>query len=180
MNSITRKLCVMLIMLLAAGVSFAQDEHKKMNENDDSMKPVGVKVSDGTLYGKDYDHSINVMSFEELMKDPSSSSDKDVLVKGNVTEVCQDMGCWLVLSEGTKMVRVKTLHEFFLPKDIAGTKAVVYGKFKVTEISEKMAKHYNDESKHPVVKTEDIKGPQKVFEIEASGVKILNPESDKN
>ena len=73
------------------------------------------------------------------------------------------MGCWMRLSDGTNTTRVKTNHDFFLPKDIAGQNAIVYGTFKVTEISEDDAKHYNEESKNPNVKTESISGPQKLM-----------------
>ena len=77
-----------------------------------------------------------------------------------------------MISDGTNEVRVVTLHKFLLPKDCATNNTTVEGTFKVKEITEEQAKHYNDEAKNPKVKTEDIKGPQKVYMIEASGVLI--------
>lgn len=162
--------CLFLLMFVTS-LSYTQDDVHK-HESDKSTE--GIKMSDGTLYGKDYDVSMSVMDFTQLMSNPSDNDGKVILVKGDVAEVCQKMGCWLTMSDGTNTVRIKTLHEFFLPKDIAGKKAVVIGKFAVTEISEDQAKHYNDETNDPTTKTEDIKGPQKAFEIEAMGVKILN------
>ncbi|MCY7360650.1 MAG: DUF4920 domain-containing protein, partial [Ignavibacteria bacterium] len=89
---------------------------------------------------------------------------------------------WMTMSDGTTKARVKTGHEFLLPKDVAGRDAIVIGTFKITEISEDDARHYNEETKNPIVKTEDITGPQKVYEIDAIGIKILNPvfEGSKN
>jgi hypothetical protein len=100
---------------------------------------------------------------------------KDVVVKGTVSEVCQEMGCWMTMSVDGKTTRIKTGHEFFLPKDVAGREAIVSGKFKIAEISEEDARHYNDESPNPTVKSEDIVGPQKALEIEASGIVIMDP-----
>ncbi|MEP7145846.1 MAG: DUF4920 domain-containing protein [bacterium] len=172
-----------LVVLILSSVSYSQhDENIKLLEKDAKMsdEPVGIKMTDGILYGKDYDGGMTIIEFSDLMKNSSDNNDKVVIVKGNVSEVCQEMGCWMIMSEGSNTVRIKTMHEFFLPKDIAGRKAVVIGKFKVTEITEEMARHYNEESKNPAIKTENIKGPQKVYEMEAMGIKILNSEANKN
>lgn len=170
-------------LFLISSVSYSQhDENIKLLEKDAKMadEPAGIKMSDGILYGKDYDAGITVIEFSDLLKNASENNDKVVIVKGDVSEVCQKMGCWMVMSGGGKSVRIKTLHEFFLPKDIAGSKAIVIGTFRVTEITEDMARHYNEESKNPAIKTEDIIGPQKVYEMDAMGIKILNPDSDIN
>ncbi len=172
-----------LALLLLSTVSYSQhDENIKLLEKDAKLldEPAGILMPDGILYGKDYDAAMTVTEFSDLMNNPSGNNDKVMIVKGNVSEVCQKMGCWMIMSEGGKSVRIKTMHDFFLPKDIAGRNAIVIGKFKVAEISEDMARHYNDEAKNPTIKSEDIKGPQNVYEIEAMGIKILNPELDSN
>lgn len=166
-------------IFLVSSVSYSQDDSQTLGNHEKSTdEPVGIKMSDGTLYGKDYDPSMTMIEFAELISNPAENDGKMILVKGNVTEVCQAMGCWMTMSDGTNTARVKTGHNFLLPKDIAGSNAVVIGTFKVTEISEQDAKHYNDETKNPTVKTEDITGPQKAIEIEAIGIKILNPAED--
>lgn len=133
----------------------------------------GIKTEDGMLYGKEYDASVAVIDFSELMKDPSANDGKIIVVKGSVADVCQKAGCWMTMTDGGTTVRILTMHEFLLPKDIAGRNAVVAGTFKVTEISEEEAQHYNSESNNPK-DAGDLKGPQKGFEIEATGIKILN------
>lgn len=179
---IKKSFLLIFAIVITSTVSFSQnDDMKKSHENHDpkaveeSKEPVGVKTDDGILYGKNNDSKMTITEYADLMKDPVSNNDKVIVVKGNVSEVCQAMGCWMVLSDGTNNTRVKTNHEFLLPKDITGRNAIVYGTFKVTEISEDDAKHYNEETKNPAVKTEDIKGPQKAYELEATGIVILNP-----
>ncbi len=173
------KIIALFILIFMSTISYSQVEFKsKDSDKKDTDEPIGIKMSDGILYGKDYDQSMTIMEFNNLMNSIAENNGKVVLVTGSVSEVCQKMGCWMTMSDGTNTTRVKTLHEFFLPKDIAGRNAVVIGTFKVTEISEDQAKHYNDESKNPKIKTEDISGPQEAYEIEAIGIKILNPETD--
>ncbi|GAB3734547.1 DUF4920 domain-containing protein [Silanimonas algicola] len=64
---------------------------------------------------------------------------------GRITQVCQAKGCWVMLDAGGTGVRVKTGHEFFLPKDVSGT-AIVYGELMPVELSAEQAQHYNEES----------------------------------
>lgn len=176
LNLIKQFVLFLFTIIVITGTSYSQVSiHKESGKN---TEPTGVVLSDGVLYGKDYDQSMTVIEFEDLLKSANDYDDKVVLVKGNVSEVCQKMGCWMTITSGSDQARVKTLHEFFLPKDIAGQKAIVIGTFKVTEISEEQARHYNDETKNPKVKSEEIKGPQKVYELEAMGIKILNSETD--
>ncbi len=144
-----------------------------VTKEESSEKPVGIKMEDGILYGKDYDHGMTVVEYSALMSNPSEYAGKTVIVKGNVSDVCQKAGCWIILSDGTNNTRVTTLHTFVVPKDIAGSQAVVIGKFIESELSEEMAKHYNEESVNKKDESE-IKGSSKVFEIEADGIKVLN------
>ncbi len=176
LNSIKQFVFFLIAIFVITGTSYSQVSiHKESGKN---TEPVGIILSDGVLYGKDYDQSMTIIEFEDLLKSANDYDDKVVLVKGNVSEVCQKMGCWMTMSGGSQEARVKTLHEFFLPKDIGGQEAVVIGTFKVTEISEEQARHYNDETKNPKVKSDEIKGPKKAYEIEAMGIKILNSKID--
>ncbi|HAY34068.1 MAG TPA: DUF4920 domain-containing protein [Ignavibacteria bacterium] len=144
-----------------------------VTNEESSEKPAGIKMEDGILYGKDYDPGMTVVEYSTLMSNPSEYAGKTVIVKGKVSDVCQKAGCWIILSDGTNNTRVTTLHTFVVPKDIAGSQAVVIGKFIENELSEEMAKHYNDESVNKKDESE-IKGSSKVFEIEADGIKVLN------
>lgn len=174
-NLIKQFSLIVFTVFFISSVSYAQDEHHKSS----NMEPVGTATADGMLYGKDFDPGMTTITYGDLLKSADENNDKVILVKGTVAEVCQSMGCWMVMSDGSKSVRATTSHGFFLPKDIAGKEAVIYGKFKITEISEEDARHYNEESKNPV-SNESIVGPQKVMEIDAIGIKILNTSSDKN
>jgi hypothetical protein len=67
-----------------------------------------------------------------LLADPESYLDKMVQVKGKITAVCQEMGCWMALADaaGGKAIRVKVEDGVIVfPKDGAGKMAVAEGKF---------------------------------------------------
>ncbi|MBK8553363.1 MAG: DUF4920 domain-containing protein [Ignavibacteria bacterium] len=179
-NLLKRITLLSLALVLMSSVAFSQDDPTMSHEKPlKSNEPVGLKTSDGMLYGQDYDVSLPVMDYGDLLKNADDNNNKVIMVRGKVADVCQAMGCWMTMTDGAITTRATTSHKFVLPKDIAGQDAVIIGTFKVTEISEEEARHYNEESKTPVA-NESIVGPQKVYEIDAIGIKILNPVSDSN
>ncbi|MCI0486459.1 MAG: DUF4920 domain-containing protein [Blastocatellia bacterium] len=98
--------------------------------------------------------------------------DKAVKVEGEISEVCQKEGCWLVMTDGERTMRVKMKgHSFAVPKDTAGKKVVVEGMVETQTISEEMARHYAEES-NKKIDPSTIKGPQQVVTMIATGVRI--------
>lgn len=182
LNLLKRITLLSITIVLMSSAAYSQDDPSMDHgKKEKSNEPVGLKTSDGMLYGQDYDVSMPVMDYGDLLKSADENNNKVIMVKGKVADVCQAMGCWMTMTDGAITTRATTSHKFALPKDIAGQEAVIIGTFKVTEISEEEARHYNEESKNPVA-NESIVGPQKVYEIDAIGIKILNPvaESDQN
>lgn len=180
MKSISFLFAVVLTIVLGLNQTiFSQDcPYMSKTEASGSDDPAGTKVEGGMLYGKSSDPTKEVISYTDFVAKMTELNGQEVVIKGIVAEVCQAMGCWMTMNSDGKVTRVKTAHEFFLPKDVAGREAIVTGKFNITEISEDDARHYNDETKNPTVKSEDIVGPQKAYEVEASGIVILDPVTD--
>lgn len=155
-----------IVIAFSANYIFAQhDEHK-----DEKYEVKGKELADGTMYGDDIDATISAVKIADIFANLDAYQNKVVVVEANVTEVCQTMGCWTMISDGTNEIRAMTLHKYFLPKDMKNVKAVVQGEFETKEITEEQAKHLAEESGK---KTDDIKGPQKMYRIKAAGIKIL-------
>jgi hypothetical protein len=94
-----------------------------------------------------------------------------VQVSGTVDSVCQKAGCWMVLKDGETTARIFTKgHGFFLPKDIAGQKALVEGEIKAKTISEKFAKHLEQDNGGDPDK---VKGDQRELVMDATTVKLV-------
>ena len=109
----------------------------------------------------------------DVVSSAAMYKDKAVKVEGEISEVCQKEGCWLVMTDGERTMRVKMKgHSFAVPKDSAGKKVVVEGLIETQTISEEMARHYAEES-NKKIDLSTIKGPQEVVTMVATGVRIV-------
>ena len=132
-----------------------------------------IAVNDSVLYGNQLDPAAANVLLSDLIANPSSFEGKTINVKGEITDVCQEAGCWSYITDGTNYMMVQTLHKFFLPKDATG-KLSADGVFKLKEFSEEHAKAILKESKNPRMKEEEINGPQKVYVLEATGIMVYS------
>ena len=114
------------------------------------------------------------VSLQEAIQQPAKYQDQKVLLEGKISDVCQMKGCWLMLSDGERAIRIKfENYSFFVPKDSRGKKVRAEGRLIQETLSEDMARHYAAEqsTKSDLSK---IKGPQRVVTFEAAGVAILD------
>jgi hypothetical protein len=80
------------------------------------------------------------LTVTKLMANPDSYVGKTVQVKGKIDSVCQEMGCWMELSEGSAKIRVKVEDGVIVfPKDGAGRMAIAEGKLSKTELTREQA-----------------------------------------
>lgn len=108
----------------------------------------------------------------EAVERADELGDTPVLVRGQVTDVCQRKGCWTVLRSGDTHVRVRFKdYGFFVPTDCAGREALVEGVVEVKTLSADMARHYEEEASdgNPGA----IQGPKKEVSMIATGVRLL-------
>lgn len=113
---------------------------------------------------------------EVALKDVFRSAEKfaktPIKVEGEIQDVCQNKGCWLVLTDGKNIMRITFKdYGFFVPKDSAGKKVLLEGTIEKKTIDEDTARHYAEESKTKV-DVSKINGPQEVFTMVASAVRI--------
>ena len=112
-----------------------------------------------------------------LLAHPGDYVGKTVQVKGRISEVCQMMGCWMVLTndEGQK-VRIKVNDgEIEFPKDSPGKMAVAEGKFTKIELTKEQAiAQAREEAEERGVKFDpaSVKGPMTIYQIQGSGAVI--------
>ncbi|TDK24356.1 DUF4920 domain-containing protein [Luteimonas aestuarii] len=65
---------------------------------------------------------------------------------GRITEVCQAMGCWMMLEDNGQAARVMFgKHDFFIDKDTTGT-AVVHGVLERKELTPEQVEHFTGDS----------------------------------
>ena len=108
----------------------------------------------------------------DAMARPAEYAGAPVKIRGTVKDVCQSQGCWLVLTDGEREMRVHMKgHAFAVPKDLAGKTVVVEGVVEEKTITEAQARHFAEESKSGVDPA-SIKGDQTVVRVVASGVEV--------
>jgi len=119
-------------------------------------------------------------AIDKIMAAPDSYVGKTVQVKGRITEVCQNMGCWMHLVDpaGKAMVRIKVRDgEIVFPKDSPGRTAVVEGKLVKLELTREQAiaqaRHEAEENNRPF-NPESITGPKTIYQVQGSGAVILD------
>jgi hypothetical protein len=114
------------------------------------------------------------LSLQEAIQQPAKYQNQKVLLEGKISDVCQMKGCWLMLSDGERAIRIKFEgYSFFVPKSSRGKKVRAEGRLIQETLSEDMARHYAAEQS---TKSDPsaIKGPQRVVTFEATGVAIFN------
>lgn len=176
------KLIIVLILsvsfLYSQQNTFGNDNNKKESKEEKSAvehkTEVPITIVDEVLYGEEIDQSQGTLQVKDVITNVEKYKGTNIVVEGIISESCRSGGCWVVLQDGEYEIRALTQHKFVLPLDQpVGVKAIVQGKFDVKEITEDQAKHYAEES-GDMKKAEEIKGPQIMYRIKATGIKILN------
>ncbi|MFT7463869.1 MAG: hypothetical protein ACI9EF_002217 [Pseudohongiellaceae bacterium] len=131
-----------------------------------------VEVAAGPHYGAEISASAP-LTLVELLDDASTHDGNSVLVQGQVLEVCQSKGCWMVLSAGDRTMRVRFEdYAFFVPKDLAGSTIVVEGVFSIQTVPVDEARHYLEDAGR-MDEAAAITEPQEGFGFMAAGVRVL-------
>ena len=115
-----------------------------------------------------------------LMKSPEKFTGKAVQVQGRITEVCQMMGCWMMLvdDKSGQMVRIKVNDgEIVFPKDASGRQAVAEGVFTKIERTREQtiaaARHEAEEQVRPFDESKITTGSV-VYQIQGTGARLLD------
>jgi hypothetical protein len=114
----------------------------------------------------------------DLAAKPAEYVGKTVQVKGKVTEVCQNMGCWMVLadpsSKATVRIKVKD-GEIVFPKSSVGKTAVAEGKFVEIKLNKEQAlermEHEAKENGKPFDPA-TVKSGITIYQIQGTGALI--------
>jgi hypothetical protein len=131
-----------------------------------------VAAPEGKPYGKAITITTKPVSMAEALSLLAKGTPKDeILVQAKVDKVCQSKGCWFAVKEQGQEIRVTFKgYSFFVPKDSAGTQAVMQGKIFEKEISAAEARHYaKDEGKSPAEVAKITSGTKQPW-FEASGL----------
>ena len=122
------------------------------------------------VYGEQMPSNTAPLPLAQMLARMDDGSDAPVLVSGRIGQVCQKKGCWMMLTDDGIGARVRFGdHAFTIPKASTG-RAIVLGKLRAVELSERDAKHMaKDAGKDP----DSVSGPQQEWELMATSVLIM-------
>ncbi len=133
----------LLMALPAAAHDHAATQHAQTPA---AAHPVQTTAA-GAVYGTQWpDPAPDPLALDQVIAHPDALLGKSGAFSGRITQVCQKMGCWLVLSaESGQFVRVNMHdHAFGVPKDARGA-AIVYGTLSEKTLSAKEIEHLRKE-----------------------------------
>lgn len=123
------------------------------------------------------------VSLAKAVQEVDGYAGKPICVKATVGDVCAKMGCWMMLTDGERNVRVrftaseKCTEGFFVPRNAAGHDVYARGVLKHDTISEDLARHYAEDAGKSATEIAAIVGPQPAVTMLASGVMISDANS---
>lgn len=132
-------------------------------------------AADWAHYGAPFAATTKV-SAAELLADPARFEGQTLQISGRVADVCSKAGCWMVISEGDKSMRVLMKdHSFAVDKQGAGSDCMVEGTIEAKEIDPATVQHFAEESRKPEAMPEKGVTSGKVYQVQATGVAMRKP-----
>lgn len=140
-----------------------------------NAQPPDVPAEKGAKFG-DVVTVENALTIDQVIPQVVASEGKkvEVKIKGEVVEVCQEMGCWIKIRNGNDLVTVKMKgHKWFVPKALAGKTIVLEGtaEFKVTSVDD--LKHFAEDAGKSKAEVDAIKEPKKEVMVVARGILVV-------
>jgi hypothetical protein len=115
------------------------------------------------------------VNLADAIAEPSLHKDKEILIEGKVFKVCKKKGCWMLLGDNEKNIRVTFKdYAFFVPKTSAEKRARAQGMIIEETLSVKAARHFLKDEGASKAEIKSIKDPIKTASFIASGVQFLD------
>jgi len=111
------------------------------------------------------------MSLSDAIASLDGESEATVKVMGEVTEVCQAKGCWMILVDGDTYARITFKdYGFFVPIETSMQRTVVYGVLSEHVLSGEQADHYAQDA--GAQSTLAMEGEVREYSLVASAVEL--------
>ncbi|MBS4042446.1 MAG: DUF4920 domain-containing protein [Chitinophagaceae bacterium] len=154
-----KKVYTLLATVLMSGVLLAQ--------------PPKGPVNTGMTFGEKTSVDGAVKS-SELAEKLGTEKTMEVVVEGEVVEVCKAEGCWLKIKAADKNIMVKMKdHKFLVPVEMKGKTIAIKGIAENKVTSVEMLKHYAEDANKSKEEIDAIKEPKQEIVIQATGIYVI-------
>ena len=122
-------------------------------------------------FGAPMPAEVPALTLSEAITQLDSGVDSMVKVQGQVTEVCQAKGCWMILVDGDQYARI-TFEDygFFVPIETSMQRGVVYGVLSEHVLSGQEAEHYARDA--GAQSTLELEGQVREYSLVARAVQL--------
>lgn len=140
-----------------------------------NAQPPNVAADKGATFGEIITPD-NAVSVEQAIANVEKKEGEKtaVKIKGTVTSVCEDMGCWLTIKspKGDMTIKMKD-HAFFVPLVLKGKEIILDGiaEEKITSVSQ--LRHYAADAGKSKEEINAITEAKKEITISAKGILVL-------
>lgn len=164
----------LFILFVSSSIVFGACQSEAPKEENKEEVTEATEERKTGLFGAEFD-AANPITVADLSAAIAESDSLDnVVVRAELTEVCQKQGCWVKLkNENGDDIFVKFKdHDFLAPKDAAGRQAIVHGvaKREVTSVEE--LQHYAADAGSTAAEIAKITEPKEELLITATGIII--------
>jgi hypothetical protein len=131
----------------------------------------GADADGWRTYGTPFQLEAPTLTASTLLDAPAQYVGQRVRVTGEVADVCQKKGCWMVVADGERTMRVNMKdHGFGVDRQSTNGQADIEGIVTQRAVDPEHAAHLASEAQHPERMPES--GKDVVFEIEAHSVRV--------
>ena len=115
------------------------------------------------------------VALSDALSHPDAYKGKEILLEGTARKVCKKKGCWLVLDDGERDLRITFKdYGFFVPKDSAGRRVRAQGLLFKETLPAKTVRHFLKDEGAPPAEVRKVKEPVETVSFVASGVSFLD------
>jgi hypothetical protein len=159
------------VLLACAGTNSPPAHDHGPGADHTHEEPAEAKAAGNETHYGDAFATEKVIPVGTFLDNPDDFVDQTIRVSGRVTDVCQKAGCWMVIADEDRHIRVTMKdHAFAVDKTGAGNDCEVEGVVTKTAIDPERVAHFESESAEGAVIPEKQAKDDVVYEIEASGV----------
>lgn len=130
----------------------------------------------GTAIYGDSVRNENIIQLASLQSNMQGETKKDLKLRGQVKEVCQNKGCWMTMDLGNgESIRITFKdYKIFVPKDLGGKEVVLDGFAYLDTTSVESLQHYAKDAGKSEAEISAITSPKVQLAYEAKGVVVIN------
>lgn len=124
-------------------------------------------------FGAEMPAAVATMTLKQAIASKAADANGMTKIEGQITEVCQAKGCWMILVDGDTYARV-TFEDygFFVPIETSMQRSVVYGTLTEHVLTGEQAEHYAQDA--GAKSTLALEGEVKEYSIVARSVQLEN------